>query len=504
VWLQARSIVPFGRKLDGRYTEISVLFFENFASIIINNHKEVWAMIRLFCGILFLSLSASATVPPQSKEQINVSFSPIVKTAGPAVVNIFTQRVIHSRSDWVTNDPLFQQLFGFGAPRGLAKDKIARSLGSGVIVSDDGLIITSNHVIQNSDQVKVVLEDRREFEAQIVKTDEKTDLAVLKVNPGSEKLPFLKMGASKDLEVGDLILAIGNPFGLGQTVTSGIISALARTFQGISDYRYFIQTDAAINQGNSGGALVDINGHLIGINTAIFSKSGGSVGVGFAIPVDMVKVVLRSVGSKSGLIRAWLGFKGQNVTTVVAEAIGLKRPKGIIINSVYSKGPADKAKLLPGDVIYQVGGRDVNEYAGLEFIVATQEIGKTVPFSVIRKGKALSVSFPLEAPKELIPRKVTQLIGPHPLENATIGNLSPALADEMSLDHFETGVVITKVKRGSPADRLGLVVGDIIQKINGVSVKNVGALVSLLKREKRKWVIVFKRGSDILQIAVRA
>ncbi|PCI44922.1 MAG: serine protease, partial [Alphaproteobacteria bacterium] len=297
---------------------------------------------------------------PSSKIEVQLSYAPVVKRAAPAVVNIYTKRVVRTRSySPFANDPFFQRFFGDrlgGRPR----ERIQRSLGSGVIVGEDGVIVTNHHVVEGADEITVALSDRREYDAEIILDDEKADLAILRINTGGEKLPTLKFSDSDTVEVGDLVLAIGNPFGVGQTVTSGIVSALARTQVSGQDYQFFIQTDAAVNPGNSGGALIGMNGELIGINTAIFSRSGGSNGIGFAIPANMVRHVVSSALMGGELVRPWFGGGGQAVTSDIAESLGFDRPGGILVDDIYAGGPADKAGLEQGDVILSIDGKLVS------------------------------------------------------------------------------------------------------------------------------------------------
>src|SRR6516165_2653128 len=270
---------------------------------------------------LLLALPAFAQPVPQSREQLQLSFAPVVKKTAPAVVNVFSRRTIKTAGSPFFDDPLCRRFFGENSPFRGPSERVQRSLGSGVLVAADGTIVTNHHVIKDADEVTVVLADRREFEAKILRSDERVDLAILKIDASGERLP--------ELEVGDIVLAIGNPFGVGQTVTSGIVSALARTGVGVSDFRFFIQTDAAINPGNSGGALVSLDGKLVGINTAIYSRSGGSIGIGFAIPSLMVRTVL--AGGPSGrIVRPWIGASGQPVTSEIAASLGLPRPMGVL------------------------------------------------------------------------------------------------------------------------------------------------------------------------------
>ncbi len=269
--------------------------------------------------------------------------------------------------------------------------QVQRSLGSGVIVDAGGLVMTNNHVIEGATEVKIALADKREFEAEIVLKDSRTDLAVLRVKDGREKFAAIDIGNSDELQVGDVVLAIGNPFGVGQTVTHGIVSALARTQVGITDYQFFIQTDAAINPGNSGGALVDLAGRLIGVNTAIFSRSGGSQGIGFAIPVNMVKVVVASAkGGGTTVKRPWLGAKLQNVTPDIAESLGLKRPAGALVATVMEKSPAARAGLKTGDLIVAIDGQTVDDQNAFDYRFATKALGGTAQIGMVRGGKEVN------------------------------------------------------------------------------------------------------------------
>ena len=303
---------------------------------------------------------ARAQTIPEDLAQLNFSFAPLVRATGPAVVNVYARTTVSSRgSSPFANDPFFRRFFGddaFGAPR----ERVKNALGSGVIVDPTGLVVTNNHVVKNATDIRVVLPDRREFDATLVLADERTDLAVLRVDNKGRDLPAIALGDSDGLEVGDLVLAIGNPFGVGQTVTSGIVSALARTEVGISDYQFFIQTDAAINPGNSGGALIDMSGRLVGINTAIYSRSGGSIGIGFAIPSNMVSVIVRSAAEGGRVVRPWLGAELQDVTAEIADSLGLARPQGVLIVQVEAAGPFGKAALRQGDLVLAVDRHEVN------------------------------------------------------------------------------------------------------------------------------------------------
>src|SRR5882672_9688177 len=308
---------------------------------------------------------------PSSAGEIRLSYAPVVKRVAPAVVNVYAARVVENRFP-MFDDPIFRRFGGGGSPR----EQVQRSLGSGVIVDPAGLVVTNFHVIENADQIKVSLADKREFEADIVLKDQHSDLAVLRLKDTRERFPAIDLGDSDALAVGDVVLALGNPFGVGQTVTHGIVSALARTQVGITDYQFFIQTDAAINPGNSGGALVDLGGRLVGINTAIFSRSGGSQGIGFAIPVNMVKVVIASAkGGSTTVKRPWLGAKLQAVTSEIADSLGLKRPAGALVANVSQGSPAAKSGLRSGDLIVSIDGQTVDDQNAFDYRFATKALG---------------------------------------------------------------------------------------------------------------------------------
>lgn len=448
----------------------------------------------------------AAKAVPASRQEITLSYAPVVKQTAPAVVNIYAKKVVKQRSGpALFDDPFFKRFFGddfsFG---GAPKERIQNSLGSGVLVRSDGVVVTNNHVIADAREITVVLSDRREFDAEIVLADDRTDLAVLRIDTNGEKLTSLEFADSDALEVGDIVLAIGNPFGVGQTVTSGIVSALARTRVGVADYRSFIQTDAAINPGNSGGALVGMDGLLVGINTAIFSKSGGSLGIGFAVPANMVRAIVESAIEGRPLVRPWLGFDGRAVTADLALALDMLRPVGVIVEEVYKAGPADRAGLTPGDVIMAVNGHDVEDAQSLRFRLATKRIGETVKLTVLRKGRQRSVAMPLEAPPEVPPRKTTLLEGQHPFSGAKVANLSPALIEEIGLKGQPRGVFVLAVVKRSPAARLGLRPGDILVSINDRKIARVRDAVKALDRgAKKKWDIAIRRGERVLKVEVK-
>jgi|AGTN01.1.fsa_nt_gi periplasmic serine protease, Do/DeqQ family len=464
---------------------------------------RVLAVAALVLPLAAGPAAALAQQVPTSREQLGLSFSPVVKRAAPAVVNIYTKRIVKTAMSPLFADPFFRRFFGDNLPPGATQDRVQRSLGSGVVVGADGTVITNHHVIKDADEVTVVLADRREFEARILGSDERTDLAVLKIEaPRGETLPVLPMGDSDAIEVGDLVLAIGNPFGVGQTVTSGIVSAVARTNVGISDYRSFIQTDAAINPGNSGGALVDMNGRLIGINSAIFSKDGGSNGIGFAIPTALVGSVLTSITATGKVVRPWLGASGQPVTGELAQALRLPRPIGVLVNNIAKEGPAAKAGLMTGDVVTHVNGREVDDAEGLRFRLATLAPGSDAILTVVRDGAERTLTVHLIAPPEVPARDTTDVGGSNPFTGATIANMNPALAEETGMSGASAGVVVLRIRRGSIANRLQFQPGDIILRINDRAVATVADAKTLLQAKRDVWRITISRDGETLSLQV--
>ena len=447
---------------------------------------------------------AAERVVPTSNAELQLSYAPLVRRTAPAVVNIYARKVVRRtfRSP-LFNHPFFRRFFGDVLPSGARRERIENSLGSGVIVRPDGYIVTNNHVISGADEVIVALADRREFDADVVLTDERTDLAVLRIETEGTSLPHLELMDSDDIEVGDIILAIGNPFGVGQTVTSGIVSALARTQVGVADYRYFIQTDAAINPGNSGGAMVGLDGRLAGVNTAIFSKSGGSIGIGFAVPANMVRVVVESALRGGRVVRPWLGATGQGVTADIAAAQGLDRPSGVLVNAVYPKGPADRAGIKVGDIIKAIGQHKVLDPEGLEFRIATHPLDSNVELTVLRGERTLKTEVALGPPPEVPQRDLTWIEGRGPLAGARVGNLSPAFAEELGFDPMRRGVVVVEVATNSPARNLGLKPGDVLVRINGKEIELVEDVLVATNEEASNWRIAIKRGDRQLNVMVR-
>ncbi|HEU5274959.1 MAG TPA: DegQ family serine endoprotease [Xanthobacteraceae bacterium] len=435
-------------------------------------------------------------VVPSSPGQLTLSYAPVVKRVTPAVVNVYAAKVIENRNP-LLDDPIFRRFFGSpGAPR----EQIQRSLGSGVIVDPSGLVITNNHVIENADQIKVSLADKREYEAEIVLKDAHSDLAVLRIGDRRERFPAIDLGDSDALQVGDVVLAIGNPFGVGQTVTHGIVSAVARTQIGITDYQFFIQTDAAINPGNSGGALVDIGGRLVGINTAIFSRSGGSQGIGFAIPVNMVRGVIASAQGGSRVVRRpWLGAKLQGVTPEIAEGLGLKRPSGALVASITPKSPAARAGLKTGDLIVAVDGQSVDDPNAFDYRFATKPLGGKAEVRLVRGGRDMQLAVALETAPEN-PRNEIVVRARSPLLGATVADLSPALADELRLDSSAEGVVVLELADGSVAQSLGFRKGDVVRTVNDAAIATTADLQRALARPSRLWRLTILRGGQEISV----
>jgi Do/DeqQ family serine protease len=451
-----------------------------------------------FCGTV---LAQEQAVPqahgmiPQTRSQIMLSFAPVVERTAPSVVNVYGQKRDRSRNPAM--EEFLRRFFSEvpSQPRGQS------SLGSGVLIDPSGLVMTNHHVIEGMDAVKVVLNDRREFEAEIALRDPRTDLAVLRITgAGKEESPFpaMAIGDSEVLQVGDLVLAIGNPFGVGQTVTQGIVSALARTQVGVSDYQFFIQTDAAINPGNSGGALVDMQGRLIGINTAIFSRSGGSHGIGFAIPASMVRMVAESArGGGVSVRRPWFGAALQPVTAEIGTSLGLPRPGGALIADIRTASPAQKAGLRRGDVILALNETDIPDPDSFGYRLALQKLGGQVPLTVQRSGQRLIVMVDLQPPPETPARDLVTLSGRSPMQGMHIVNLSPAMAEELQLEVFE-GVAILDIQTGSAAARLGFQRGDVFLAINGEAIANTRALEELARSRPRLWEITLGRGGQAI------
>ncbi len=456
----------------------------------------------LFAGSLLLAAStvahAEAKQVPQSREEVSLSFAPIVKKAAPAVVNVYASRTEKLQRNPLFDDPVFRQFFG--SPGGdQQRSQTQRSLGSGVLVDQSGLIVTNYHVIDQMTDVKVALSDQSEYPADIVLRDQRNDLAVLKLKGGGETFPTMEMGSSDAVEVGDIALAIGDPFGVGQTVTQGIVSALARANVGGPNSSFYLQTDASINPGNSGGALVDAHAHLIGINSAIFSQSGGSVGIGFAIPVDMVKIVVQAAKSGDTLVhRPWLGASLQAVTYEIAESFGLNRPTGALVTEINPNGPAAAAGLKQGDLISAVDGKMVESPEGFGFRFGTKPIGGTATLTVRHATKTEQLKIALQrAPDTPKPERVV-LKGETPFAGLTAANLSPAVAEELSSAEDRDGVVVIAIASDSNAAAVAFQKGDMILSINGHAIRTTKDLVAATSRSYDYWKLSILRGGQVI------
>ncbi|MGI8840770.1 MAG: trypsin-like peptidase domain-containing protein [Caulobacteraceae bacterium] len=435
-------------------------------------------------------LPAPRRVPPDAAT-MKLSFAPIVRRAAPAVVNVYSRRVVRAQVD---------PFWGLFAGGGLTRDRVEQSLGSGSIVRADGVILTNHHNIENAQEIMVVTADRREWPARVLLDDARADLAVLKIDTKGERLPTIAIDAAASPQVGDLVLAIGDPFGVGQTVTNGIVSALARSDVGISDYSFFIQTDAAINPGNSGGPLVDMDGDLIGVNTAIVSGSGTSSGVGFAIPAVMAKqVATAALGGGHAVVRPWLGVKTQALTGDMAKSLGLPTPQGVVVTDVWPGGPAARAGLAQGDVIVSVNRQAINDDAGLNYTVATRGAGDVLSLVVRRNGEPpRTLTARVEAPPATPAPDLRALTGRNPLAGASVVNVSPAAAYRYGVDPFAAqGVLVTAVAGGF-ARQIGLQPGDFIREINGRKIADTAGLAEALRGGSGAWTLAIQRGDRVI------
>jgi Do/DeqQ family serine protease len=459
-------------------------------------------LIRYALAVVFALLSAPAfadtiqKAAPQRSAQVRLSLAPVVKKAAPAVVNVYASRVETAPRNPLFDDPIFRRFFGGGGDEG---QRVQKALGSGVLVDPSGLVVTNYHVIENMTDVRVALADKREFDAEIALRDPRTDLAVLRIK-GGDNFPMLEMGDSDALEVGDFVIAIGDPFGVGQTVTQGIVSALARTQIGANDYGFFIQTDAAINPGNSGGALVDLDGKLIGINSMIYSRSGGSMGLGFAIPVNMVKgVVAAALHGGTTVKRPWLGATLQNVSKDIADNLGLERPSGALVVDVVEHGPAAAAGLKRGDVIAAIDNQAVDDAESVGFRLGVKPLGGTARLAVLRNGKALDLPLRLASAPEIPPRDARTIHGRSPFDGAEVMNLSPAVMEELSLQGVSEGVVVAAVADSSTAAQVGLQKGDVVVSVNGQRIGTTPDLEKACAGRARWWDLTIQRAGETIR-----
>lgn len=431
---------------------------------------------------------------PADAATMKMSFSPVVKKAAPAVVNVASRRIVRQRVD-----PFWDFFMGGGG----GGAQVQGSLGSGAIVRADGVIITNHHniegIVEGKGDITVQLADRREFPATVLLDDPRADLAVLKIDTKGEKLPVMAIDDQDQLEVGDLVLAMGNPFGVGQTVTNGIVSALARTDVGVADFGSYIQTDAAINPGNSGGPLVDMDGDLVGINTFIISRSGSSSGVGFAIPAAVVRqVVGAALGGGHSVVRPWLGVKGQPVTGDIARSLGMTAPRGVLVAQVYPGSSADRAGLKEGDVILSIDGRPVNDEGGGAFAIGTHKVGDRVPVVIQRGDRQQTITVRADAAPEIPARDERAITGNNPFNGATVINLSPAAAQDLNVDPFAgRGALVTKIAPGYAQNWMRP--GDFVRSVNGRQINSVADLASAAATKPQRWTITIERGGQLIR-----
>ena len=472
-------------------------------------HNGIFRSSLLFLTALFLSAGISSSdiamarekaISPESVKTLSglsEALADVADAVRPAVVNISTTSVVNMEDSPygdMFNDPFFRHFFGDGHP-GMKRKYKSSALGSGVIVNENGFILTNNHVVKGADEIKVILYDKREFKGKVVGTDPRTDLSVVKIE--ATNLPTLTLGDSSKLKTGDVVLAIGNPFGLNQTITMGIVSAVGRSNIGLADFEDFIQTDAAINPGNSGGALVNGRGELVGINTAIFSTSGGYMGIGFAIPSDMAKSVMDSIIKHGKVIRGWLGVSIQNLTPDLAKSLGIKETEGALIAGVENSSPADKAGLKRGDLITEMNGKKITDATALRNVVASMAPGAKADIKIIRSGKELTITAALGEYKEK--KIVKKTAYNNAFKGVTVQELTPSLRDKLNLPEGMVGVVVTDIASDSPSQGL-LQVNDVIEEMNRKAVRSAQeyeAIVSKIGEHDTILLLIFRDGGSI-------
>ena len=435
---------------------------------------------------------------PFGRDEMQLSFAPLVKETAPAVVNVYASKQAKATRSPFEGDPFFEQFFGRKM-----RPRAQNSLGSGVLVDPSGVVVTNFHVIRGADEVKVALADGREFTSKVLLKDETLDLAILKID-SPEPFPVVPIGDSDALQIGDLVLAIGNPFGVGQTTTSGIISGLARSHVGVSDFGFFIQTDAAINPGNSGGALINMGGQLVGINTSIFSKSGGSIGIGFAIPSNMVRAVAEAAENGSDYFeRPYVGAEFEAVTPQIAESLGMARPVGALVSSVVEDGPAAKAGIKPGDVVLALNGAPIEHVEALGYRLATRSIGSTADLEILSQGDERNVEVELiRAPEGANLAEVT-IGGSSPFAGIKAAELSPRLAQRLGMPSNIKGVTIVDIAQGSPAAGFGLRPSDIVREVNGEQIDTPEKLRQIAEAPARWWRFTVERDGKLLRQMLR-
>jgi serine protease Do len=469
--------------------------------------RSAWlAIIGMIIFSQFVPVTiANAQGPRISKDSIDLltrtgrAMAEVTSAVKPAIVNISTTRTVKVAGgrDPFLDDPFFKRFFGDNFHQKQPKEQKSVGLGSGVIVSSDGYIITNYHVVKDADEIKVLMSDKKEFSGRVIGSDPKTEISVVKIE--ATKLPTVSWGDSGALQVGEVVLAVGNPYGLNQTVTMGIVSALGRANVGIADYEDFIQTDAAINPGNSGGALVNIKGELVGINTAIYSTSGGYQGIGFAIPSNMVKTVIDSLIKKGKVVRGWVGVSIQEITPELAKQFQLKDEVGALVGDVVENGPAEKAGLKRGDVIIEYDGKKIEEPNSLRNMVANTSPGEKHQMKVLRDGKTVTVQLtigelPPEAQEEVATGDYENV-----MKGITVQDITSDLAQKLKIPERIKGVIITDIDEESIAVGI-LAAGDVIQEINRKKVgnaKDYKDIVSKIKKDEDVLMLVYRRGASL-------
>lgn len=441
----------------------------------------------------------------QAAANLPFTYAPILKQPTSAVVNISSEKKVKTQNNMAPfmQDPFFRRFFGDQFGQAVPREQIEKSLGSGVIVSPDGYIITNNHVVDGADQIKVYLSDKREMKAKLIGADAWTDIAVLKID--AQNLPAITMANSAKVQVGDIVFAIGDPFGVGQTVTMGIVSATGRGNLGIEHYEDFIQTDAAINPGNSGGALINAHGDLIGINTAILSNGAeGNQGIGFAIPIDMARHVMDQILKNGRVIRGWLGVSIQPVNQTIAKAFGLGESTGALVGDVVPNSPASKSGLKKGDIILDVNGHKITSSRALQLMIAQMPPEAKITMNIFRNGKEQNLTAVLgEQPGS---KKGESVNADHTklLSGLSVDNLTPDIASQLGLPGNTTGVVIVNVASGTPAAEAGLQRGDVIQEVNRKPVNSVEQFKETLSGAGNSVLLLINRGGNTFFVVVQS
>lgn len=455
--------------------------------------------LTLACALFVLSPALAEVRVPQDRTEITLSFAPIVRQISPAVVNIYAQRVVEAQASPFADDPFFGQFFRSFGP---TSPQVQNSLGSGVIVSEDGLVVSNYHVVGAATEITVVLSDRREIAADLVLADRDSDLAVLRLRDASG-LTAVQLRDSDTAEVGELVLAIGNPFGIGQTVSMGIVSGLARSAMSVGDGRgYFLQTDAAINPGNSGGALVDAQGRLLGINTAILTQSGGSNGIGFAIPANLVRAVIdQAQAGASSFVRPWAGVSGQQIDGTLAESLGMARPEGVILSGLHTDSPFRAAGLKPGDVVVAMGDAPVNSPQEMIFRMGAIGVGRSIAVDYLRAGAPMRADVRMIAPPETPPRNARLVTDSPALTGLSVAQINPAVTAELGLPFDAEGVVVTALTER--AARSGLRVGDVLLGMNGQAVATPDDVVRIAATPTRNWSLDLLRQGGRVSLRFR-